>query len=216
MSREQILARIYDALDRSPQSAPPVTPPLPPATPADPREPATTSALIDLLTDRLEDYNATVTHATADTVGSVVSNFLEGAAEVVVPHDLPGTWVDGVGAKIRTDSVDEPLSVSDLDSVDAVVTGSAVAIADTGTICLAGPTSGRRAITLVPDHHVVVVAISHIVETVPQAVQALIARDLHTVAQTWVSGPSATVDIELERVKGVHGPRTLDVILLDS
>ncbi|MBM7816143.1 L-lactate dehydrogenase complex protein LldG [Brevibacterium paucivorans] len=216
MSRELILNRIYDALGRSPQTAPPASPTLPPAKPADPLKAETTSALVDLLTDRLVDYDATVTHANADTVGKVVAELLGDAQTVVIPHDLPEDWTAASTAQFHADSVEEPLSVNQLDSVDAVVTGSTVSIAETGTICLAGAATGRRAITLVPDHHVVVVKISDIVESVPQAVEVLVERDLDTAVQTWVSGPSATVDIELERVKGVHGPRTLNVVFLED
>lgn len=216
MSRNLILNRIYDALDRSPQVAPPASPTLPPAVPTDPLKAQTTSALVDLLTDRLVDYNATVTHATPDTVGTVVAELLGDTHSVVIPHDLPSDWTAASQAQFHVDSADEPLSVDQLDTVDAVVTGSTVSIADTGTICLAGATTGRRAITLVPDHHVVVVRLSDVVESVPQAVETLIERKLDTAVQTWVSGPSATVDIELERVKGVHGPRTLNVVLLED
>ena len=216
MSRDLVLNRIYDALGRSPQVAPPASPTLPPAVPTDPLKAQTTSALIDLLTDRLVDYNATVTHATPDTVGKVVAELLGDAHSVVIPHDLPSDWTAASQAQFHVDSADEPLNVDQLDTVDAVVTGSTVSIADTGTICLAGATTGRRAITLVPDHHVVVVKLSDIVESVPQAVETLIERELDTAVQTWVSGPSATVDIELERFKGVHGPRTLNVVLLED
>jgi L-lactate dehydrogenase complex protein LldG len=128
---------------------------------------------------------------------------------VVVPADLPPDWVNGL-----TTVVDAPaLGVEQLDRAAAVLTGCALGIAATGTIVLdAGVAQGRRALTLVPDHHICVVRTGQIVDTVPQAFAALDPnRPL-----TFISGPSATSDIELERVEGVHGPRTLDVVIVDN
>ena len=107
---------------------------------------------------------------------------------------------------------DEPaLTIKQLDAIDSTISGCAVAIAETGTIVLdSGPTQGRRALSLVPDHLIIVVREDQVVEIVPEA----IARVQSDTAQTWISGPSATSDIELERVEGVHGPRRLDVVLL--
>jgi len=110
-------------------------------------------------------------------------------------------------------SVDSGLSATELDAFDAVVTRAAAAIAETGTIILDGsPGQGRRAISLVPDYHLCVVAASQVVHRVPDAVAMLAGSARRPL--TWISGPSATSDIELNRVEGVHGPRTLEVILL--
>ncbi|MDN5684596.1 LUD domain-containing protein [Corynebacterium glyciniphilum] len=180
-----------------------------------------TGALVDLLVDRLEDYDATVerTGGTPGEIAATVRVFLGKAGEnsaesrIVVPTSMDHAWVDAVEAEVLDDSADSPVDLDTLDSVDAVVTASAVAVADTGTIMLVGPESGRRATTLVPDHHIVVVKVEDIVEIVPEAITKLTADGLNELPVTMVSGPSATVDIELIRVQGVHGPRTLDVII---
>ena len=156
--------------------------------------------LVELLTDRLVDYKATVHRAIADA--------LDGIETLLTPADLPSGWLSSYTSKVV---VDDHLPVHDLDHVDAVLTGCAVAIAETGTIVLdAGPAQGRRAITLVPDRHIVVVRTDQIVGRVPEALPRLAA----TRPQTWISGPSATSDIELNRVEGVHGPRRLNVVIL--
>jgi L-lactate dehydrogenase complex protein LldG len=165
--------------------------------------------LLALLRDRLVDYKATVVDAPPGGVAEAVRIALAGVTgRVVVPPGLPdGWWPGGVAADRVTD---DGLTPADLDATAAVLTGCAAACAVTGTIALDGsPDQGRRAITLVPDVHVCVVRAEQVVETVPELVAALDP----TRPITFVSGPSATSDIELERVEGVHGPRTLIVVL---
>ena len=167
-------------------------------------------ALLDLFADRLEDYRAAVHRTSADRVASAVASALSGAGavRVVVPPGVPPDWLpDGVQGV-----VDDGLDADALDALDGVVTGAAAAVAETGTIILdASPDQGRRAITLVPDVHVCVVRADQVVAAVPEA----LARLDPTRPLTWISGPSATSDIELNRVEGVHGPRTLAVVLVE-
>ncbi len=161
--------------------------------------------------ERLIEYRASVVEARDDDVAAHVRKFLSRhhSTSVAVPVDLPASWITDVSVV-----VDEPaLSVEQLDRLDATISGCAVAISETGTIVLdAGDRQGRRVISLIPDHLIVVVEERQIVELVPEAVVRLDA----TAAQTWISGPSATSDIELERIEGVHGPRVLDVIIVRS
>jgi L-lactate dehydrogenase complex protein LldG len=162
------------------------------------------TASLELFVDRLEDYRAVVHRASAADVSALLRRLADG--RLVVPDGVPVEWLGG----LAFDS-DAPLSTEQLDRVDTVLTTCALAIAETGTIVLdAGPGQGRRALTLIPDHHVVIVRASQVVATVPQAVAQLDPRR----PQTWISGPSATSDIELQRVEGVHGPRRLDVVLV--
>jgi L-lactate dehydrogenase complex protein LldG len=141
------------------------------------------------------------------TVGALLER-LAGGGRVVVPPDLPERWT--AGADVLRD--DGGVTTDELDTVAGVVTACAVAVAETGTIVLdAGTAQGRRALSLVPDLHVCVVRADQVVQTVPEAVRRLEP----TRPLTWISGPSATSDIELDRVEGVHGPRTLEVVLVD-
>lgn len=168
--------------------------------------------LIELLIDRLEDYKANVHRVSGDPAATIVGLVEEGS-NIVVPRGLDESWLQGFSGEISVDAPGEELSVPELDEQAAVVTASAVAIAQTGTIVLDGsPECGRRAVTLVPDHHVCVVRVDDIVDIVPEG----IARLTPEAALTFISGPSATSDIELKRVEGVHGPRTLDVVILET
>jgi L-lactate dehydrogenase complex protein LldG len=134
---------------------------------------------------------------------------------VAVPPGGPGTDVAIAGVEVVVD--DPPLSPRQLDGLDGVLTGCALGIAETGTIVLdGGARSGRRALTLVPDYHLCIVEAATIVAGVPDGVAALAAAAAEGRPITLVSGPSATSDIELDRVEGVHGPRTLDVLVVSS
>jgi L-lactate dehydrogenase complex protein LldG len=156
-----------------------------------------------LLHERLVDYRARVER---DLV--VVLDELA-ASGIGVPPGLPAEWRPANSVE------DHGLSPQELDALDGVVTGCTVAIAETGTIVLAGgPAEGRRALTLVPDLHVCIVRADQVVETVPEAFAAL--RGLERRPLTFVSGPSATSDIELKRVEGVHGPRRLVVVMIQA
>jgi len=165
--------------------------------------------LMDLFTDRLVDYAATVHRTDEPGLGSTIAAVLRerGASRIA---KAPALDVD-LGGDVSVLTDDEARSTATLDAVDGVVTGCAVAVAETGTIILDGsPVCGHRALSLVPDFYVAVVRQGQLVETVPEAVSAVDPR----AALTWISGPSATSDIELSRVEGVHGPRTLVVVLV--
>jgi L-lactate dehydrogenase complex protein LldG len=172
-------------------------------------------ALLDLLTERVADYRATVHRARAGEEGPAVRSALEaalpGGGRLVVPPRLPAEWVSGWPDEVVRD--DGSAAPHDLDRFAGVVTAAAAACAETGTVVLDGsPDQGRRAITLVPDVFVCVVAADRVVATVPE----LVARLDPTRPLTFVSGPSATSDIELDRVEGVHGPRTLAVVVVEG
>ena len=174
--------------------------------------PATIDA-IHLFIERVDDYRATVHRTTSAEVGATVASILAevGARRIVTPAGIPEAWLAGLSVEVVADG--PPLSHAELDAVGGVITGCAVAIAETGTIVLdAGPDQGRRAISLLPDLHVCVVQASQVVGSVPEALERLDPRR----PQTWISGPSATSDIELERVEGVHGPRNLQVIVVQG
>lgn len=166
----------------------------------------------DVLVQRLEDYTAVVHRTTADGAAAVIAETLGDAARVIVPPELPEAWTSSVTADVSQD--DGTAGPRELDDIDAVLTGCHTAIALTGTLVLrADGIGGRRVITLVPDHHVVVVEEDQVVLGVPKAIERM-AEDPRA-AWTMVSGPSATSDIELSRVEGVHGPRRLDIVLIE-
>jgi L-lactate dehydrogenase complex protein LldG len=177
---------------------------------------ASAAVLTERLIDRLVDYRALVRQCPADDLGATISAALaeRSARTVVVPAGLDSSWTADLSTNVLTDgpSTDDQLSIAELDGVDGVITGCAVAIAETGTLILDGsPDQGRRVLTLIPDYHLCVVFADEIVADVPQA----LARLEPTRPLTLISGPSATSDIELNRVEGVHGPRTLEVIIVN-
>jgi L-lactate dehydrogenase complex protein LldG len=174
------------------------------------REPLSGGGDVTRFAETVAEYRAQVTRIDAAAISATVASLVPPGAPVVVPADLPTAWVEGVDALI--DDHADPLPIARLDGASAVITGCAVGIAATGTIVLdAGKTQGRRVLTLIPDHHICVVFTDQIVNTVPQAFAAL--NPLRPL--TFISGPSATSDIELNRVEGVHGPRTLDVLVVE-
>ena len=195
-TRDEILARVRSALADADQEVAEV-PRGYRSTPAEDH-----AVLLDRFVERVEDYRASVRRVAPAEVEDAIVEALAGS-RTVVPPELP--WhVPGA-------SVDDGMSAADLDGHDAVVTAARLGIAETGTVVLDhARDQGRRALSLVPDLHVCVVRADQVVATVPQAVAALDPR----LPQTWVSGPSATSDIELSRVEGVHGPRTLVVVLV--
>jgi L-lactate dehydrogenase complex protein LldG len=194
-ARAEVLGRIRAALGPAP------------AVPDVPRAYRVAGAVepdVDLFCERVGDYRATVHRVGAGALDDTVRSLCRG--RVAVPREPP-CGLDGIDAMPD----DPPLGVDVLDGVDTVLTGCALAIAETGTVVLDGdPRCGRRALTLVPDHHVCVVHAGQVVAGVPDAIAALAPG----APLTWVSGPSATSDIELERVEGVHGPRRLDVVVV--
>lgn len=212
-SRERILGRVRRALADGPQDHSPYEQ----AVERDYlREHGQRSAAetVDLLAENLADYRAIVHRCADEDVAELITRLLaeRGSRSVLVPPGLPPHWL---GASDATQVHDRAASTAhELDRVDSVVTGCAVAIAETGTLVLDGsPDQGRRRITLVPDHHICVVRVpGQVVSSVPQGLERL--DPAHPL--TWISGPSATSDIELDRVEGVHGPRTLEVILVDE
>jgi len=205
-AREEILSRIRTAL------------------PGDPLDPAashgsiprlynragtlTREARLELFIDRLLDYDTEIIQL--DTAADMPAAILQAAHEerVVTPQDFPAEWLPGS----LTVALDKNLSTADIDNAQAVLTTCEVAVASTGTIILVhSGAQGRRALTLLPDHHICIVRRDQVVETVPEAFSAIASQSALPI--TTVSGPSATSDIEMTRIRGVHGPRRLTVIL---
>jgi L-lactate dehydrogenase complex protein LldG len=209
-AREEILARVRRAVADAPtRSRGPV-----------PRDYARRRPVADLLehfVERVSDYRAEVRVVAPGELAAAVAEACAkyGVRRVVVPADVPAEWLNALsGVEVLRDppvGSAGALSAADLDRVDAVLSGAVVGIAETGTIVLDGAErQGRRMLSLVPDVHLCVVEADQVVDDVPAALERLRPeRPL-----TWISGPSATSDIELDRVEGVHGPRTLHVLLV--
>jgi len=194
--------------------------PVPAAPGEEIRRPVHASALrpheevVEQFAEYAAEYKAHVVRVGAVGLPEAIREALaaRGSERVVIPADLPSSWFPSDLSL----TVDKNLDHAALDLIQAVVTGCAVAVAETGTVVLdAGPGQGRRAISLIPDHHVCVVFAHQIVDSVPEAVSKLSESVSAGYPLTWISGPSATSDIELNRVEGVHGPRVLDIVIVD-
>jgi len=221
-ARDEILARVRAA------TADVTTPPRPrprllalPGHLAGARRPGSArsrgqSELLELFAENVADYRAEVVRVPAAGVPEAVAEVLGRLAlsSVVVPSGLDPAWVAVLEGRFDVVPEDAAGSAAELDRIDAVVTAAAVGIATTGTVVLDhGPDQGRRELTLVPDTHVCVVREDQVVDDVADAVGLLGGEAHRGRPLTWVSGPSATSDIELQRVEGVHGPRTLVVVI---
>jgi len=176
--------------------------------------------VLGLFVERVEDYRALVSWVVPGELPARIANALadRGCTSAVVPAGAPQEWHDAVaGAGIEVHTDDPVLSHAELDAIGGVVTASRAGIAETGTIVLDhSPDQGRRALSLVPDVHVCVIHADQVVSDVPEAVIRLQPSIDGRQPLTWISGPSATSDIELSRVEGVHGPRTLHVLLVNE
>ena len=205
-ARQEVLNRIRTALGPNRPSADVPAP----AYRRGGAHPPGAAALIDLLAERLEDYKATVVRTSADNLASTLARVIEQeispAGRLVLPAGAPADW--RTAAALVDDGT---ASAAQLDASGGVLTACRAACAETGTIVLdAAPDQGRRILSLVPDRHLCVVRAEQVVQTIPELLERLDPRR----PLTFISGPSATSDIELQRVEGVHGPRTLIVVLV--
>ena len=181
------------------------------------RDEAEREEIVGRFAERVAEYKATVRRVREDELPGVIEETLRdrGVERLVVPPLLPEGWIPD-GIEILSDATRLRLTDEELDASDGALTGCALGIAQTGTIILdAGPSQGRRALTLLPDYHLCVVGEEQIVGLVPEAfarLEATVKGEGRAI--TFISGPSATSDIELNRVEGVHGPRTLQVLIL--
>ena len=205
-AREEILAAVREAVrGAEPGAAPEPQPTLPPADPGQ---------MLDRFAELVSDYRATVVRCRPHEVPVHVLTALRESERVLVPEGVPDAVHEAVFERLGAAAVSTgDVGDHELEDFDSVVTTCAVGIAATGTVVLDhGTGQGRRALTLLPDRHVVIVRAGQVVPDVPHAVRRLDPLR----PQTWISGPSATSDIELDRVEGVHGPRTLVVLLVSD
>lgn len=206
-AREEILARIRGALG----SATPARAPIPRTY----RQVAedTPEERLERFAERVAEYRASVRRCDEAGLPAAIAEACaaRGVKTLVVPPDLPEAWIPPGVEPLR----DPGLSNADLDTADGVLTGCALGIAETGTIVLdGGARQGRRALSLLPDYHLCVVFAHQVVGLVPEAIERLRPAVADGRPITFISGPSATSDIELSRVEGVHGPRTLEVVIV--
>ena len=205
-ARLEILSRIYRAGARRTE------PPASPASPADTLSPL--AEVVQQFADYAAEYQAIITRCLEADLPQTLAG-LFGPERVILPPGLPFAWLpDGLPDGIDT-VLDSGQDHRELTRFDAVITDCRVAIAETGTVILDhGPGQGRRALTLIPDHHVCVVFEHQVVDGMAEAVSVLQEPVTAGRPLTWISGPSATSDIELSRVEGVHGPRRLDIVIV--
>jgi L-lactate dehydrogenase complex protein LldG len=211
-ARAEVLRRVRAALrDVPPDETPEMVP-----VPRDylKTDPAPHAEQVEQFLERVAEYKADVRRVAPESLPGAIAEALaaRGVRTLVVPADLPDGWAPPGLRLLR----DPGLSNAEIESGDGVLTAAALGIAQTGTIVLdGGPGQGRRALTLLPDYHLCVIRDDQVVGLVPEAVSRL-----HEASRapgrpiTWISGPSATSDIELNRVEGVHGPRTLEVLVV--
>jgi L-lactate dehydrogenase complex protein LldG len=205
-TKDTMLARIRKAIAQTPE---------PPTTHYDfrTRDGREQTTILDDFIERLVDYKAMVTRTDDASLPQAIADACQqhGITQLVVPIDVPTQWLPDQVTMLKDDP---PLTLSELDVSSGVLTGCAMAIAQTGTLLLdGGAQQGRRVLSLVPDLHLCVVYAEQVVGLVPEAIARLTGRATHPI--TFISGPSATSDIELSRVEGVHGPRTLHVFIVN-
>jgi L-lactate dehydrogenase complex protein LldG len=209
-AREDVLGRIHSAIGPRPSRREDYA-----TVPREYRQASTIDleARLELFRSRLEHYECRCFRCRRDQLPDTIGQALtaRGKRRLILPAGLPAEWLPAAFEFVR----DEGLSYSDLDRCDGAITACTVAIAQTGSIVLChDQLEGRRALTLIPDYHLCFVNAGQIVETVPEALRH--PRVARSALVTTISGPSATADIEMTRIKGVHGPRTLDVVIVSG